>query len=91
MNWNSPKCRRQIRWAIYFAATPFLVLICYGFLSGIVDAALGNRWIPTHLRRVAEFYVAPAGAISYVPVIGIVVKASNYFGYSFVGGPETTR
>jgi hypothetical protein len=91
MNWNSAELRRPIRLAICFAATPFLFLLCSGFLSGMVDAALGNGWIPQPFHRVAEFYCAPVGLISYRLVIGITVKASNYFGYDFVGGPNTTR
>ena len=83
--------RQRIRLALYVAATPFLLLIGYGFLSGMVDAALENSLIPAHLHRAAELYCEPATAASYAPVIGIVVKASNYFGYDFAGGPETTR
>lgn len=63
----------------------------YGFLSGMVDATLENGLVPAHLHRAAELYCAPATAASYAPVIGVVVKASNYFGYDFAGGPETTR
>jgi hypothetical protein len=74
-----------------FGAAPFLSLLGYGFLSGLVDAALGNGLVPAHLRRAAEIYSAPASAISYVPIIGTVMKLSNYFGYDFAGGPETTR
>ena len=91
MKLNCGPSRRPLRLAAFIIAAPFIILLGYGFFTGAMDAALLNGWVPPLLHPATERYCAPAYALTYVPVIGIVVKFGNCSGYQFVGGPDTTR
>jgi hypothetical protein len=89
MRTTSPRRLRRITAIILFA--PFAILLSYGFVCGVVDAELQDGRLPAMFHRVAEIQRVPAIAAAGIPVIGEIIKAGDYFGYDFAGGPETTR
>ena len=91
MKSNGPILRRRIQMTTFIVAMPFLLLLGYGFVTGMTDAALRNGWVPRNLHPVTEFYCSTAFALADMPLIGNFVRAGNFFGYDFAGGPETTR
>lgn len=83
--------RQVAKRAALAVTTPFLILVGYGFLSGMMDAALQSGGVPRFFQSTAELYCVPSSTLSRVPMLGELFKASNFFGYNFAGGPETTR
>jgi hypothetical protein len=72
--------RRVAQRTVLIVATPFLILAGYGFLSGMVDAALQSGGVPRFFQPAAEFYCVPSATLFRVPVLGELFKASNFFG-----------